>query len=99
MSGNFVALRTWDVLDIKYGRDYKPYFAGFTQRNYLNTKDTYLFIFGQGQENIMDVFLRDAANYNIRILHVSKKAINTMSGHGTYPRNTLVVFEYDGEKK
>jgi len=56
----------------------------------LNKTDTYISIFGASQNQILDAFQKVK---EINILHMSKKSVNGREGHGTDPRNTVVVYE------
>ena len=56
----------------------------------LSKWDTYILVAGPHQRNIP---IHMQGDKEIKILYTSPKAINKTSGHGDYPRNTVVVFE------
>ena len=89
MSGKFVEARVYQVIQEKYEDIYKPALRA-VNLNKLNKEDTYMLIFSPGQEENMLTLLECEA---LNILYISKKAVNKRSGHGTAPRNTLVIFE------
>lgn len=78
----------------------KPRHYDYYSRNYVEARmcftpsttdeNTYITIFGYEQDDILKFFL---ANYKGKIVHVSEKSINGRENHGTYPRNTVVVYE------
>jgi len=86
---SFKALPTYAVVNYNWdwGRG-----RSFSLRGTLDVKDTYLMIFGNNQDAEKDYFLK---HFKGKILHISKKAVNMTPDHGTYPRNTLVVFEVE----
>ena len=95
MSGNFVHLQSYFVLEAKWGSDWRNMIYKI-RKDYLNTKDTFLIILSNGQQQYKEAFESQAKDNGINILYKSPVAINSSPHHGTQPRNTLYVFEYDG---
>jgi hypothetical protein len=56
----------------------------------FNKNDTYAIIFNIDQKDDLDFFLT-LPQY--KVIFKSPQACNTTPGHGTAPRNTLVIFE------
>lgn len=56
----------------------------------VNKKNTYALVFGLGNLNQLAWLEKQK---EINILYKSPKAVNKAYGHGTNPRNTLVIFE------
>lgn len=57
----------------------------------LSPDNTYIAIFGPHQLTVLDLMLKDS---RIKIIYQAQRAVNRRPGHGTYPRNTLVVWEF-----
>ena len=60
----------------------------------LDPANTYMLVFGFSQYGDLKAF---EEQWKGPILFKSKRAVNKQPGHGTYPRNTLVVFELPQE--
>jgi len=56
----------------------------------LKEDDTYCLVFSPTQKGLLDALLEEK---RVKILFQGKKAVNKVQGHGTLPRNTLVIFE------
>jgi hypothetical protein len=68
--------------------------VGYTYKldpRYLNPNNTYISIFGPVNAAFLNVFENDS---RIKIIYKAQKAVNRREGHGTDPRNTLVVWEF-----
>lgn len=92
MSGNFITCPTSYVLRKDWvGGAGSGYKVGFSDRfSKLSKKNTYVLIFGPGSADLEE-FLCNSDK--VKILHKGKKSVNSTPGHGSNPRNTLVIFE------
>ena len=78
-----VILYDWETGDYQKSDYFKP-----------NNKDTYMVVFGPGQERQFNFFQKELAkDYNI--LYEAPKAFNKR--YRTGPRNTLIIFETKDE--
>lgn len=60
-----------------------------------NTDDTYMLIYGPGDENVYGHLLQEIlTKYNGKEIYRSKPAVNFNYDYGD-GRNTLVIFEFD----
>lgn len=62
-----------------------------------NPDHTYFVIFSQGQQREYEMFKKEHEQKGFTILLDAVHAVNKTPGHGTKPRNKLVVFEYNGK--
>ncbi len=88
--GKIVSLSVYDVIPRQYNWRNNNHSFQFN-KNILNTNDTYICIFGGGQDKELEYF---ESQKDIKIVYKSTKAVNRKPMHGTEPRNTLVVFDY-----
>lgn len=86
---SLVALRVSGVVYTDYSTDYNMGVQKFTNKC-LKKNDTYTAIFSEGQDKHLNILLKEKS---VNIIYKSEKAVNKTPGHGTFPRNTLVVFE------
>jgi hypothetical protein len=91
----FINLVLSTVVSVEY--DYRT--KSYTNEKHIKLpKDiavkgnTFIFIIGKDQEGR---FRALKTHPQLRIIHVSKPAVNKVPGHGTDPRNTVVVAEYN----
>ena len=54
-------------------------------------KNTFIVICGPGQEEHLEMLKKHPM---MNILYISEKAVNKEEGHGTMPRNTVVIMEH-----
>ncbi len=87
--GKIIALSVYDVIPRQYNWLNNSWSFQFNRHN-LNTNDTYICIFGNGQDEELKFFEKQT---DIKIIYRSPKAVNRRPLHGTEPRNTLVIFE------
>lgn len=59
-------------------------------KNRLDKDNTYVSIISEGQNTYYKTLKEDK---EIKILYTSPKAVNKSPGHGTEPRNFVVIFE------
>ncbi len=75
------------------------------QTDVLNENDTYIYIFnlkktnwtsGREENNARQIeYYKALINHpKIKVIWESEMAVNRNDGHGTFPRNKMVVFEY-----
>lgn len=75
----------WDSVQKRYIRD------SLSFKTTLDKQHTYVVICSEHQDDILKYI-----EENSKIIYKSPKAVNKTRGHGTKPRNTLIVFElYD----
>jgi hypothetical protein len=89
----FVALGTSDVMTsspIRPNEWSRPRVYCLRKDLSLDATNTYMLTFGHGQDDLLEAFEKQ---WEGPILFKSKKAVNSVPGHGEYPRNTLIVFE------
>jgi len=86
MSGNLVSLRVADVIRVTWR---EPPALRTTN---LNNNDTFVLIFSIGQHEWLSLL---EADRRIKIVYKAPLAVNRNPYHGEFPRNKLVVFEYD----
>lgn len=104
--GKLCHLRTYEWADNTYQYDHKTYQGWYEYKlkyNRLNENDTYITILNMADShyvhentdthgsNIYKLMKKDP---HFKIIWESEMAVNRRPGHGTKPRNKMVIFEY-----
>lgn len=89
MPGDFVALNTRDLFDLRWlPWPSSGYVINIKTNTNLSTKNTYFLIFSKQQKQEWDAFF---SWFKGKVVFISKPSCNSI--HAGPPRNVLVVFE------
>jgi hypothetical protein len=70
--------------------DWKASGLPYVLNKNLRKEHTYIVVFSPTQDKPKEAL---TTNKKVNVLFQSTKAVNRINGHGTNPRNTVVVFE------